>query len=76
MPGPLYLQAAARNAEEEKAEMDGDMIFVNSLIMEPFTGGHWAVSRQCGAAGPGGGGVTTRDRVSYLSSYQIVRMKP
>ena len=32
MPGPLYLQAAARNAEEEKAEMDGDMIFVNSLI--------------------------------------------
>ena len=59
MPGPLYIQAAAGNAEEEKAEMDGDMIFVNSLIMEPFTGGHWAVSRQCGAAGPGGGGVTS-----------------
>ena len=36
-------------------------------IMEPFTGGHWAVSRQCGAERPGGGGVTSRDRVLHLS---------
>ena len=72
MPGPLYLQAAARNAEEEKAEMDGDMISVNSLIMEPFTGGHWAGEPAVRCSGPRWG--RCHQSVIECHIYQAIKL--